>query len=312
MKSWSAIGAVIVLLCGAQIGAAQTSWKSAPSRSGAEAIATSDPVQWNKRWSSSSVAASRAPGDLGPLLPIRIGTSEMLLPDAYLSDISRRHGVSIELILDGLFPDFSPINRENSGFFLHRTVDKVIRVSVRGLELLNDQQKLLRLNVGMAGGMGFQLRHSRQNQIETLWDRLEKIDNKNLNLSSFRISERFIIPHVMERITARPPEFSWYSELAQWDDWLFDEGDQGITRYIGCTNHLVPDPTDDQLNRHCTPSNPCGPIRVPYCTHKILSADRSLIIEMRYRRVYFHNWKEIERSVETTIDRALSLAAERR
>ncbi len=312
MKSWSAIGAVIVLLFGAQIGAAQTSWKSTPSRSGAEAIATSDPVQWNKGWSSSSVAASRAPGDLGPLVPVRIGESEMLLPDAYLSDISRRHGLNSVLILDGLFPDFSPINRENSDSFRYRTVNKVIRVSIFGLELLTDQQKSLRLSIGMAGSMKFQLRYSRQNQIETLWDRLEKADSNDLDLFSFRIRESFLLPHVMERVTARPPEFRWYSELARWDDWYFEEDGQGITRYIGCTNHLVPDPTDEQLNRHCTPRNPCGLISVPYCTHQILSADRSLRIEIFYRRVYLQNWKEIESSVRGIMDRALSLAAERR
>ncbi len=312
MKSWSAIGAVIVLLFGAQIGAAQTSWKSTPSRSGAEAIATSDPVQWNKGWSSSSVAASRAPGDLGPLVPVRIGESEMLLPDAYLSDISRRHGLNNLLIIDGLFPDFQPINRENSESFRYRTVNKVIRVSIFTLERLTKEQKLLRLTVGMADSIKFQLRYSRQNQFETLWDRLEKADSKDLDLFSFRIRESFLVPHVMERVTARPPEFRWYSELARWDDWFFDELDGRIVRFIRCPNYLVPDPTDEMLSRPCTTDKPCGPIRVPYCEHQVLSGDGLLRVNIYYRRVYLGKWKEIERLVSNVLDQAQSLAAERR
>ncbi len=312
MKSWSAIGAVIVLLFGAQIGAAQTSWKSAPSRSGAEAIATSDPVQWNKGWSSSSVAASRAPGDLGPLVPIRIGSSEMMLPDAYLSDISRRHGLNNYLIIDGIFPDFMPLNRENVESFRNREVNRVIRVAISGMENLQPDQRLSFPKVRMTEWINTQLRRAQQSNFETLWDRFDKSDSRGLNLFSFRIREGFLVPYVMEKITARPPVLRWYSELAQWDDWFFEEASGRIVRYIKCTNHLVPDPNDQQLNRACTLEEPCGPILVPYCEHRFLLEDGLLLIDLRYRRVYVKNWSIIEEKIRSVLERAIFLASERR
>jgi hypothetical protein len=272
-----------------------------------------DAFRWNSGWSSHQVAAARAPGDLGPLVPVRVGISEMLIPDAYLSDISRRHGLNEGgVILDGLFPNFEPVNRRNVAKFQDRSVNEVIRVSISGLERLQPAQRLARLNVHMNSFIESQKGYAKQDDLNNVWVKTIWGENAEDDFHLLQTREEFLIPHVMGRVNERPPSFRWYAELASWDDFFYSSVNGFIDRVIRCTNHLVPDPTNEQLSRVCTPSNPCGPIRVPYCEHSILYNEKKLKVNIRYRRVFYEHWIEIEGAIKKMLGESFSLAAQRR
>jgi hypothetical protein len=270
-------------------------------------------IRWNSGWSSHQVAAARAPGDLGPLVPVRVGISEMLIPDAYLSDISRRHGLNEgEVILDGLFPNFEPVNRRNVAKFQDRSVNEVIRVSISGLERLQPAQRLARLNVHMNSFIEFQTKYAKQEDVGNVWLKSNWESNGGYYLSYLQIRENFLISHVMGRISERPPSFGWYAELANWDDFFYSSMNESIDRVIKCTNHLVPDPSNEQLSRVCTQARPCGLVLVPYCEHNILYDDKKVRVNIRYRRVFFEHWIDIERAIEELLINSSKLAAQRR